>query len=376
VTEPPGGPRSAQGNAAQGNAAQGNAAQGNAAQGDAAGGGAADGTARGAASGARLAGALAVGKEAWARGKADNVSLVAAGVAFYAMLAIFPAIIGVVSVYALVADPDQIRTQLKPLIRSLPPGGGDLLVNQLTGATNASHGGVTVGLVISLLATIFAASAGVRALMTGLDVIHRRTESRGFVTLRLLAAGLTLGAILLVVVMIALVAAAPVAVDHLGLGSTGQLLVQIGRWVALVVVAAVALAVFYRYGPSGGAGYRRWFTVGILVALLVWMIGSVAFSVYVANFSHYNKAYGALAAVIVLLLWLYLSAFAVLFGAEVDAVVEHPEDPDGGGDTPAVGVASADGGEIFGGTTATGDVFGRGAGDAGPAEDDDTGRTR
>jgi membrane protein len=307
---------------------------------------------------------VGVGRQAWARGKADNVSLVAAGVAFYAMLAIFPAIIGVVSVYALVADPAQIRTQLDPLIRSLPPGGGDLLVNQLTGAINAGHGGITVGLVISLLVTVLAASAGVRALMTGLDVIHRRVESRGFLTVRLLAAGLTLGAMLLAVVVIALVAAFPVALGHLGLGSTGEVLAQVGRWVALVVVAALALAVFYRYGPAGGGGSRRWFTAGILVALLVWMVGSVAFSVYVSNFSHYNKAYGALAAVIVLLLWLYLSAYAVLLGAEVDAVVEHPGDPDGGAET-AVGVASVDGGAVFGGESGRGDVFGRGTPDVG-----------
>lgn len=282
---------------------------------------------------------VGVGRAAWARGKADNVSLVAAGVAFYAMLAIFPAIIGVVSVYALVADPNQIRTQLNPVIRALPPGGGDLLVNQLTSAIDAGQNGITLGLVISLLVTVVAASAGVRALMTGLDIIHRRTETRGFLTLRVLAAGLTLGAIVLAVVMIALVAAFPVALGHLGLGSTGQTVAQILRWVALVAVAALALAVFYRYGPAGGGGSRRLFTVGILVALLVWTVGSVAFSLYVANFSHYNKAYGALAAVIVLLLWLYLSAYAVLLGAEVDAVLNERASPAGGDDGPVVGVA-------------------------------------
>lgn len=332
--------------------------------------GAGAGSGSGSGSGSKFRAVTGVAKQAWARSKADNASLVAAGVAYYAMLAIFPAIIAVVSVYALVADPEQIRKQLDPMIRHLPPGGADLLVNQLTGAINAGHGGVTIGLVISLLATVWAASAAVRALMTSLDVIHRRPQTRGFITFRLLAVGLTLGAILLVVVMIALVAAAPAVVNHLGLGSTGLLLVQIGRWVALVVVVVVALAVFYRYGPTGGGASRRWFTVGILVALLIWMIGSIAFSVYVANFSHYNRAYGTLAAVIVLLLWLYLSAYAVLLGAEVDAVVEHPGDPDGAAD-PAIGVADVDGGDPFGDRPEQGDLYGRGAPRSDPPPDGD-----
>lgn len=282
---------------------------------------------------------VGVGRSAWDRSKTDNVSLVAAGVAFYAMLAIFPGIIGVVSVYALVADPGQIRTQLNPVIRALPPGGGDLLVNQLTSAINAGSGGITTGLVISLLATVVAASAGVRALMTGLDVIHRRTETRGFLAFRLLAAGMTLGAIVLAVVLFALVAAFPVVLGHLGLGSTGQVVAEVLRWVALVALAVFALAILYRYGPAGGSGSRRLFTVGIAVALLGWLVSSIAFSLYVANFSHYNRAYGALAAVIVLLLWLYLSAYAVLLGAEVDAVINERANRGSGGDGPVVGVA-------------------------------------
>lgn len=269
---------------------------------------------------------MVIRKQASARAKADNLSLISAGVAFYAMLAIFPSIIGMVSVYALVADPHDIRSQLDPVIRALPPGGGELLVNQLTGAVESGRDGLTFGVVISLLATVWAASGGVRALMTGLNVINRRPETRGFLKLRALAVGLTVGALLIAAVVIGLVAAFPVLLGHIGLGPVAKLFAQVGRWVALFLVAAIALGLFYRYAPVGKAKDRwRWVSGGVIAAIGIWLLGSVGFSLYVSHFSSYNKTYGALAAVIVLLLWLFLSAYAVLFGAEVDAVGEGSE---------------------------------------------------
>jgi membrane protein len=254
-----------------------------------------------------------------ARSKANKLGLIAAGVAFYGMLAIFPAIIAVVSVYALVADPANIGTQLQPVIKALPPGGGDLLVGQLTGTASASHGGISVGVIVGILGTLFAASGGVRALMTGLNVIFERSETRNFVKVRAFALALTLGAVLIAIVVLALVAAFPVVLDHIGLGSFAAVLAQIGRWVALFVVIGGSLALFYEYGPDRAGRHRPHFTVGVVVAIVIWLLGSLLFSLYVSNFSSYNKTYGALAAVIVLLLWLDLSAYAVLYGAAVDA---------------------------------------------------------
>jgi membrane protein len=254
-----------------------------------------------------------------ARSKKDNLGLVAAGVAFYAMLAIFPAIIAAVSVYALVANPSNIKSQLDPLIKALPPGGGDLLINQLSGTASSSHGGISVGVVIGILGTVFAASGGVRALMTGLNVIYERTESRNFIKVRAFGLALTLGALVIAIVALALIAAFPVVLDHIGLGAFAAVFAQIGRWIALFVVIGGSLALFYQYGPDRGGRHRPHFTVGVVVAIVIWLIGSLVFSLYVSNFSSYNKTYGALAAVVVLLLWLDLSAYAVLYGAAVDA---------------------------------------------------------
>lgn len=256
-----------------------------------------------------------------ARSKKDNLGLIAAGVAFYAMLAVFPAIIAAVSVYALVADPSTIKSQLDPLIRALPPGGGDLLVDQLTGTASSSHGGVSVGVIIGIAGTLFAASGGVRALMTGLNVIFERTESRNFVKLRVFGLALTVGALVIGIVALALIAAFPVVFDHIGLGAFAAVLAEIGRWIALFVVVGGSLALFYQYGPDRGGRHRPHATIGVVVAIVIWLVGSLLFSLYVSNFSSYNKTYGALAAVIVLLLWLDLSAYAVLYGAAVDAEI-------------------------------------------------------
>ena len=256
-----------------------------------------------------------------ARSKRDNLGLVAAGVAFYGMLAVFPAIIAAVSIYALVADPAAIKTQLEPLIKTLPPGGGDLLVGQLTATASSSHSGVSIGVIIGIAGTVFAASGGVRALMTGLNVIFERTESRNFINMLVFSLALTLGALVIGTLALALITAFPVVLDHIGLGAIPAVLAQIVRWIALLVVIGGSLSLFYQYEPDGGRRHRPHFSIGAVVAIVIWLVGSLLFSLYVSNFSSYNKTYGALAAVIVLLLWLDLSAYAVLYGAAVDAEV-------------------------------------------------------
>jgi len=249
----------------------------------------------------------------------DNLSLVAAGVAFYSMLAIFPAIIAVVTVYALVATPEQIEHQIRPLLKTLPPGAADLLLAPLTSAANHG-GGLTIGLIVSLLGTLWAAAGGVSALMTGLNVIYGVHEGRNFVKLKARALSLTLVGMIAAIVALVLVAAFPVALRHLGLDPAAALGAEALRWAVLVVLIALALSAVYRFGPDRHDVRWRPATVGTVAALVVWVIASIGFSFYVSNFSNYNKAYGSLAAVIVLLLWLYLSAFAVLLGAEIDAI--------------------------------------------------------
>jgi membrane protein len=255
--------------------------------------------------------------------KEDNVTLLAAGVAFYAMLAIFPAIIAVVTVYGMVADPNQVESQVGEFAKSLPSGADELLTEQLRNVTQAGRQSLSIGLAVSLLAVLWSASSGVQGLVKGLNLVYDERESRGFLKLRGLSLLLTLGAIVVAVVALALITVFPAVIDDLGLGQAGELAASIARWVVLALLVLVALAVVYRLAPDRANPRWRWVSWGAVVALVVWLLGSVGFSWYVDNFGKYNQTYGALAAVIVLLLWLFLSAFAVLLGAELDAESER-----------------------------------------------------
>jgi membrane protein len=266
---------------------------------------------------------FAVLKRVKAEVKDDNVSLLAAGVAFYAMLAIFPAIIAVVTVYGMVADPDQVQSQVGEFAKSLPSGADELLTEQLTNVAGAGRQALSIGLVVSLLALLWSVSSGVQGLIKSLNVIYDERETRGFVKLRGLSLLLTIGAIVVTVVVLALITVFPGVIDNFGLGQAGQVAASIARWVVLAVLVLIALGVVYRLAPDRANPRWRWVSLGAVVALVLWLLGSVGFSYYVDNFGNYNQTYGALAAVIVLLLWLFLSAFAVLLGAEFDAETER-----------------------------------------------------
>ena len=266
---------------------------------------------------------FAVLKRVKAEVKEDNVPLLAAGVAFYAMLAIFPAIIAVVTVYGMVADPDQVESQITEFAKGLPSGADTLLTEQLRNVTSSADRTLSIGLAASLLAVLWSASGGVQGLVKGLNMVYDERETRGFFKLRGLSLLLTLGAIVVAVVALALIAVFPGFVDGLGLGRAGELAASIGRWVVLALLMLAALAVVYRFAPDRANPRWRWVSWGAVVALVLWLLGSFGFSYYVDNFGKYNQTYGALAAVIILLLWLFLSAFVVLLGAELDAETER-----------------------------------------------------
>ncbi|GAA1825479.1 hypothetical protein GCM10009682_51690 [Luedemannella flava] len=283
-----------------------------------------------------------LGKQVRDAVKRHQLPLVAAGVAFYALLAIFPAALALVAVYGLVTDPDQIDEQLAPITGQLPPGAEDLLSAQLSAIAAASSGGLTLGVVVSLLATLWAAAGGVRALITGLSIVNGQVEVRGFVKRAATSVVLTLGALVTALIVLGLVAAFPVVLRQLGLDAVAEVGAELSRWVLLVVVIGIGLAVLYHWGPVGERPPWRWVTWGTVTALVLWILGSVGFSLYVANFGRYNQMYGSLAGVIILMLWLYLSAFAVLLGAEIDAVRAR-RGGTGVGSTPT-DVASSGGG--------------------------------
>ena len=260
-------------------------------------------------------------RRAFAESSKDNISMLAGGVTYFGFLAIFPALIALVSLYGLVADPAQAAQTLESVTSALPDTTKPLLAEQLQSVVTANSGGLTVGLVVATLAALFSASSGTQNLMAAINIAYDETETRGAVKLRLLALALTVGAVLFVIVSIALVAVAPLVLDRLG--PVGQVIGQVVRWVLLVVLVVVALAVLYRVAPDRDAPRFRWVTLGSVAATVLWVVGSVLFSLYVNNFGSYNKTYGALAGVVVLLLWMYLTSYIVLLGAEINAESEY-----------------------------------------------------
>lgn len=262
-------------------------------------------------------------KRAWKETKDDNMSLMAAGVAFYAFLAIFPALIAAISIYGLVRDPKDVQAQVTDLLSSAPKETQTLLTKQLTDITSNSGGALGVAVIISILGALWSASGGMGNLIKAINIAYDEKETRKFLKLRGLALLLTLGAIVFIVIAVALIAVLPAVLNSLGLGAIASVAIQVGRWVGLIVAVMIALAVLYRYAPDRDNPKFAWTSLGAIAAGLIWVVASVAFAIYVQFSSSYSKTYGALAGVIILLMWLYITSFIVLFGAEINAEAER-----------------------------------------------------
>jgi membrane protein len=264
-----------------------------------------------------------VTRRAFKESSDDNVSILAGGVAFFAFLAIFPAIIAAITLYGLIADPADVARQIASLSGMLPKETQPLIADQLNSVVQSSGGALGFSLIISLLAAIWSASSGTGNLIQAVNLAYDEKESRGFLKVKATALALTIGAIVFVLITLTLVAVVPPVLDALQLGLVGTIIAQIVRWALLAALVVVALAVVYRVAPDRDAPRFRWVSTGALVAAALWILGSVLFSLYVNNFGSYNKTYGALAGVVVLMLWLYLTSYIVLLGAEINAESER-----------------------------------------------------
>ncbi len=262
-------------------------------------------------------------KRAWAENNADNMPIIAGGVAFFGFLAIFPALIALISIYGLVASPEQAAEQVAEITAGLPAEAQSLLRDQVTAVTENAGGALTLSLVISIAAALFSASGGVNNLVKAVNIAYDEVETRNFVKLRALSVALTLGAVLFVLLTIGLIAVLPVVLAALPLGGLGTVLAEIARWLGLLAVVAGSLAILYRVAPDRDAPRFRWVSLGSLVVTVVWAVVSLGFTFYVNNFGSYNETYGAIAGVIVLMLWLYLTCYLVLLGAEINSEAEH-----------------------------------------------------
>ena len=252
--------------------------------------------------------------------KQDQVPLLGAGVAFYALLSLFPAIIAGVSIYGLVADPATVRDQINRLTEMLSPETAAIIGTQLKQVTSGAGGALGVATVIGILTALWSASSGTKALITGVNLAYDETESRKFVKLRGLSIVLTLGAMVLMGVALALIVGFPALADSWPTAlrwTAGGL-----RWVLLAALLIGALAVLYRYAPDRDEPKWTWVSWGSGIATLLWILASIGFSIYANSFGNYNKTYGALAGVIILMFWLYLTAVIVLVGAELNTEME------------------------------------------------------
>jgi len=270
----------------------------------------------------------------------DRVLLVAAGVTYYGLLSMFPAIAAVVSLYGLFADPTTINEHLNTLSGLLPGGALEVIGDQAKRI--ASQGGSTLGFtfIFTLLLSLWGANAGTKSLFDALNIIYKEDEKRGFIHLTLSCLAFTIVGIALVILGIAAIVAAPVLLKVFGIptASTGWFLSLI-RWPALLIAVLFALACLYRYAPSRTEPQWRWVSWGSAFAAVVWLVGSILFSWYVANFGTYNKTYGSLGAVIGSMVWMWLSLVVVLLGAEINAEMEHQtaQDSTEGGRKPMGG---------------------------------------
>jgi membrane protein len=264
---------------------------------------------------------LQIAKRGWAEAKTDNVPLLAAGMAYYAFLAIFPALIAAVLLYGLFADPAQIADQINSLGSALPEQVRQLVGDQLTMASGSGKAGF--GAVVAILLALFSASGGVGNMMTAINTAYDEEETRGFVKKRAIALALTLGALVFFLLVITLIAVVPAVLQVFGTSGIIWFLIQVVRWVLIIVLIAAALAVLYRVAPDRDAPKIRWTSVGAAIATVLWIIASVGFSLYVANFGSYAKTYGALAGIVILLLWLFITSYAILLGAEINAESEQ-----------------------------------------------------
>ena len=252
-----------------------------------------------------------------------RLALLGAGITFYSLLAIFPALAALVAIYGLFFDPATITAHVDKLSGLLPSGAVDVAREQLTRV--ASKGRQTLGLtsLVALAVSLWSANAAMKSLFDALNMVYGEKEKRGFVKLNAVSLTFTLAGIVFALLALGAVVVLPVALKYIGLSDIADLLVRIGRWPALFVMLTLGLAFIYRYGPSRETPRWRWITWGSAVAAVLWLAGSALFSWYATNFGNFNETYGSLGAVIGFMTWLWISAIIILIGAEIDAEMEH-----------------------------------------------------
>ena len=251
-----------------------------------------------------------------------HLSVVAAGVAFFGVLAIFPALAALVGLYGLIANPADVMAHLDDIQPLLPPDAYGLIESQLQALLDVPQQQLGVAFVVAILLALWSARAGVSTLVEGLNIVYREIDTRNIV-LEFLAS-LALTALLLMVACAALLAsvALPALLQFLDVGALGTRLAALGPLLILGFAVVFVIGALYRYGPHREMARKRWVTLGAVAATVAWVLASFLLSFYISNFANFNKTYGSLGAIAALMFWFYVSAFVVLLGAELNAEME------------------------------------------------------
>jgi membrane protein len=253
----------------------------------------------------------------------DRLLAIAAGVVFFGLLAVFPAITALVSCYGLFADASTISDNLQTLALMLPDGSFQIVQDQI--ARVLANGQAKLGLtfLFGLMLALWSANAGVKSVIDALNVVYGEREKRSFIKLNMLSLAFTTGAIAALLLMVSAVVAMPLTLDRIGLATDSKTIISLSRWPLLLLVVVLALGILYRFGPSRPGARWEWLSIGTLVAALLWLAGSALLSWYLSNFGNYSATYGSLGAAIGLMMWMWMSAIIVLCGAELNSEIEH-----------------------------------------------------
>jgi len=256
----------------------------------------------------------------------DRILMNAAAVTFYSLLALFPALAALVSIYGLFFDPSKIADQLDNLSGILPGGGMEIIRDQLTRVASQSNGSLTISFLISVVVSLWSANGGIKALFDALNVVYGEKEKRSFLRLNAITLMVTLGMLCFAIVALVAIVAVPVILH--ALPSSLATIINWARWPVMAVLVAVVLALIYRYAPSRDQPKWRWISWGSAFAAIGWLAFSAAFSFYAANFGTFNKTYGSLGAAIGFMLWMWLSTTVILLGGKLNAEIEHQTERD------------------------------------------------
>ncbi len=253
----------------------------------------------------------------------DRLLAISAGVVFYGLLALFPAITALVSLYGLFATASSIHEHLAFLSSFLPDAAVSVIDEQIGRVVSKGDARLSFGFIAGLGVALWSANAGMKALIDALNIVYEEDEKRGFIKLNLISLAFTLGAIAALLLAVGAVVALPLILTQLGLASLTGTVIRIGRWPMLMAGILVAIAVLYRYGASRTEPKWKWVSVGSVLASVLWIAGSAALSLYLSRYAHYDVAYGSLGTAIGLMTWMWMTTIVILFGAELNSEIEH-----------------------------------------------------